>query len=286
MPPAEAAPSWSDFVAGLELFRDPIVCGAAAGLVLGFLGVYIVLRRMVFVSAAITHSAGLGVALAYYAQIHLGLARAASPTGAAFLFGLGSTLLLGASPRRLRLTRESVIGLVFILCSGGALLIGDRISQESHDIHAILFGTAVMVSKADLHATLALGALVLALHLWARRGLVFASFDAESARVQRLPVRLLDAGLLLSVGLMVSVTTRALGAMPVFAFSVLPAMAALSLCRRLGPAFVVAATLGVVSAAAGYVLSFFLRLPVGATQTVLAALIAAVCMAGRAVRAR
>ena len=79
MPPAEAAPSWSDFVAGLELFRDPIVCGAAAGLVLGFLGVYIVLRRMVFVSAAITHSAGLGVALAYYAQIHLGLARARQP---------------------------------------------------------------------------------------------------------------------------------------------------------------------------------------------------------------
>ena len=55
---------------------------------------------------------------------------------------------------------------------------------------------------------------------------------------------------------------------------------------RLGPAFVVAATLGFCSAAAGYVLSFFLRLPVGATQTVLAALIAAVCMAGRAVRAR
>jgi zinc transport system permease protein len=279
--PAEAL-GWADFWGGWDLFRDAILCGAAAGLVLGFIGIYVVLRRMVFVSAAITHSAGLGVALAYYAQIHLaGWKAAASPTGAAFLFGLASTLLLGIDPKRLRLPRESLIGLVFIFASGAALLVGDRISQESHDIHAILFGTAAVVSTTDFHATLWTGGLVLLGHLWLRRGLVFASFDPEGAQVQQLPVRLLDALLLLSVGLMVSVTTRALGAMPVFAFSVLPAIAALGCCRRLSTAFALAAGLGVFAAVTGYFCSFFLRFPVGACQTVVAAAPAGLSLLGR-----
>ena len=277
--PAEPVVSWADFVAGLELFFDPILCGAVAGLVLGLLGVYVVLRRMVFVAAAITHSAGLGVALAFYAQIHLGLGVAASPLLGSLALGLGSTLLLALDPRRIRLTRESVIGLIFILASGATLLVGDRISQESHDIHDIIFGTAVLVSKQDLHITLAVGGLVLGGQLWLRRGLAFATFDPDGARVQGLPVRLLDAALLLSVGLMVSVTTRALGAMPVFAFSVLPAMAALALTRRMGPALALAAALGAAAAVLGYMASFFLRLPVGASQTVVAALMAASALA-------
>ena len=275
---AEAAPTWAEFVEGLEIFIDPILCGGAAGLVLGYLGVYVVLRRMVFVSAAITHSAGLGVACSFYGQIHLGLGLLASPVLGAFIFGMGSTLLLAVRPERMGLTKESLIGLTFIFASGAALLVGDRISQESHDIHAIIFGTAVLVSRQDLYTVLGVGAAVLALHLWLRRGLVFASFDPDGARVQGLPVRALDFLLLLSIGLMVSVTTRALGAMPVFAFSVLPAMTALSLTRRLGPALLVASSMGLTAAVLGYVASFFLRFPVGATQTVVATAFAVVAM--------
>jgi zinc transport system permease protein len=278
----EPTASWSAFVAGLDIFLDPMLCGAVAGLVLGFLGVYVVLRRMVFVSAAVTHSAGLGVALAFYAQIHLGAGHALNPVYGAFVFGIGSTLLLALNPERLRLTHESLVGLCFIFASGAALLVGDRISQESHDIHAIIFGTAVLVSKADLWATLAVGGVMLALHVWLRRGFAAVSFDPESAQVQRLPVRLLDGMLLLSVGLMVSVTTRALGAMPVFAFSVLPAMAALALGIRLRWALAVAAALGALSAVLGYIASFFLHFPVGASQTVVAAIFAGLAMAAGA----
>jgi zinc transport system permease protein len=234
---------------------------------------------MVFVSAAITQSAGLGVACAFYAQIHLSQHFSPSAVLGAFVFGLGSTLLVAANPSRLHLTRESIIGLVFVFTSGAALLVGDRISQESHDIHSILFGSAVLVSKADLYSTLGVGGVLLALHVWLFRGFLFATFDSESARVQHLPVKLLDGLLLLSIGLMVSVTTRALGAMPVFAFSVLPAIAALSLSRRAGRVFAIAALLGAASAVLGYLFSFFLRFPVGASQTVVASLLAGLAIA-------
>jgi zinc transport system permease protein len=47
---ATLAELWQNF----ELFRDAIFCALFSGVLLGFLGVYVVLRRMVFASAAIS----------------------------------------------------------------------------------------------------------------------------------------------------------------------------------------------------------------------------------------
>ena len=88
--------SWAQFWDAYELFRDPMLCALIAGGVLGFLSVYVVLRRMVFVSAAVTQSAGLGVALAFFAEIHLGLHVA--PTVGAVGLSLLATLLLMMEP--------------------------------------------------------------------------------------------------------------------------------------------------------------------------------------------
>ena len=47
----------SDFFAAWELFREPALAGAVAGLLLGWVGLYVALRRMVFLSAAMTQTA-------------------------------------------------------------------------------------------------------------------------------------------------------------------------------------------------------------------------------------
>ncbi len=274
--------TWQAFADGWELFRDPILCGLAAGAVLGFLGVYIVLRRMVFVSAAVTQSAGLGVALAFFAEIHMGFR--VDPVLGAVCLALVATMLLAMDPRSLKLPREVLLGFAFALSGGATLIVGDHISQEAHDVQSILFGSAVLVRAFDLKMVLLTGGLVSALHIWWFRGVAFASFDPEAAQVQGLPVRFLTTFVLVSVGAMVGVAARALGALPVFAFSTLPAAIALALGLRLPWAFVVASALGAIGGALGYVLAFFLELPVGGTQTVfLSALFVAVLL-GRLAR--
>src|SRR6185369_9426586 len=117
---SDAVSSWSAFIGGWEIFRNPLLCALAAGAVLGFLGVFIVLRRMVFVSAGVTQSAGLGVALAFYLDIHLGL-HIDPLVGAAALALLATLAVSIDSGRILRLPRESLLGLVFALSGGGAV---------------------------------------------------------------------------------------------------------------------------------------------------------------------
>jgi zinc transport system permease protein len=261
-------PSWAAFSGAWELFREPLLCALVAGAVLGFLGVFVVLRRMVFVSAGVTQSAGLGVALAFYLDIHAGLHI--DPLLGAAVLALAATLVLSLDSTVLRVPRETLLGLVFALSGGGAVLLGDRISQEAHDIESILFGSAVLVRPLDLVIVLSAGALVLGVCVWWLRGLVFASFDPDAARVQGLPVALLDRTLFVCIGLMVGVSARALGSLPVFAFSVLPAAAALLLGLRLPWALAVATALGALAGVAGYLFAFFYQFPVGGSQTVIA----------------
>jgi len=197
-----------------------------------------------------------------------------------------ATLVFVANPVRLHLTRESVLGFVFLASGAGAVIIGDRITQEAHDLSAILFGSAVMVQPVDVVLVGSAAFFLLGGHLLLLRALIFAGYDPKGARVQGLPVRGLNGFLFLSVGLAVALCTRALGALPVFAFSVLPAMTALVLTSRLGVVFAVATVVGALSGVVGYGISFRAEMPVGATQSGLAAALFAAALVYRLVARR
>lgn len=264
---------WADFIAGWSLFQDPILVGTAAGATLGLLGVFIVLRRMVFISAALSQAAGLGVALAFYGQIHLGLpAWLATPRLGALLTTLATVLLMRRDSRHL--SQEGLLGLVYLLATAGALMVGTRITQEAHDIQAILFGSGVLVRPEDTVWVLGAAGIIVSLFLWWRRGLLFATLNPDEARVGRLPVAMLQLVLLGAIAVMVSISTRALGALPVFAFSVLPALAAVLLARSPGMALSLATLLGALAGGGGYLLAFFGEFPVGASQTAVCVFIA------------
>jgi zinc transport system permease protein len=292
------APTFAAFVANWPLFRDAVLTATFAGALLGFLGVQVVLRRMVFASSAIAQAAALGVALSFWVPAaidpvahaaghsgapasHLALSVLFEPVLWAIAASLLATLTLVANPVRLGLTRESILGLVFLSSGAGAVIVGDRIHQETHDLAAILFGSAVVVQPADLMLVAAAALVLLGVHLLLWRSLVFVAFDPVGASVQGLPVRRLNAFVFLAVGLAVALCTRALGALPVFAFSVLPAMAALALTRDLRAVFAVATVVGAFSGSAGYALSFRAELPVGATQSATAAVALGVAVGTR-----
>lgn len=272
----ESAPSLEDLRLALSLFRDPILCAVVAGGVLGYLSVFVILRRMVFVTAALTQSAGLGVALAFWLGIHLELA--VPPIVGALGVSLLAAGALTITGQRLHLSRETVLAAVWLTGSAGAVLVGSRITQEAHDVSAILFGSAVLVRPLDLWLVTGSGAVVLAVTVAVGRVLVFVGFDRDGARVQGLPVRWLEFGFLAGLTWMVSISTRALGALPVFAFAVLPGTAALLASPRLGLALPLALIVGATSGGLGYLIAFFVDTPVGATQaaTALALALAAV----------
>ncbi len=145
-------------------------------------------------------------------------------------------------------------------------------------------GVRLSPSREHLWIVLGVGGVGLALVMVSARALVFSGFDHDGARVQGVPVRWLELGLLVVVSVVVASATRALGALPVFAFSVLPAIAALLVSPRLSWAFPLALAGGAFAGLAGYLFAFFASFPVGASQTAVAVALVVVAVPIRLLR--
>jgi zinc transport system permease protein len=264
-----------DFVSAREIWEVPLAASVVAGALLGFLGVYVVLRRTVFVSAALTQvsTVGLVATLLVEERLHIETEHASEQLAVAIACSAVAALLLGAFRPR-RLPAEATVGASWVVASALVVLGASQLVHAAHDLGGLVFGNAVAVPPSDLAVIAVVAAVATAVHAAFSKELAFVSFDSETARALGMRVWLWDAVLFLTIGVAIPPTARALGALPVFAFLTLPAAAALLLRVGFKEAFALAAAFGVLAASIGYVASWLWELPTGATMVAVAAILA------------
>jgi zinc transport system permease protein len=263
------------FLEAREIWEVPLLASVVAGALLGALGVYVVLRRTAFVSAALTQISTLGLVatLLVEERFHVEREHPSEQLAVAIVFSVLGALVLGAFRPR-RLPAEATVGASWVVASSLVVLGASRLVHAAHDLGGLVFGNAVAVPASDLAVIVVVAALATAVHFLFAKELAFASFDPETAEALGVRVRLWDSVLFVTLAVAIPPAARALGALPVFAFLTLPASGALLLRVGFRPAFAVAAGMGVAAAAGGYVLSWVWEIPTGATMVALAALLA------------
>jgi zinc transport system permease protein len=271
---------FAEFWAGRELWREPLMAGVLAAALLSYLGVFVVLRRMVFVSAALSEISGVGVATAFYVgsvagidpHSHGAIPVLLEPVWFSLVFACVAAALFSLRPGHRKLAPETIVGLGYIVASALVLAIlnSPRIAQEAHAVGDILFGNAVTVPRAQIYALGAAGAAAVLAHALFFKELLFVSYDPETAVVQGVGVFRYEMLLNVIIAIVISVATRAVGALPVFAFTVVPAAAALMLTENIRATIPLSIVFGVIAAAVGYYVSWIEQLPTGATMVVVA----------------
>jgi zinc transport system permease protein len=272
-------------------FWLPVVCvSAATAAAASAGGVQLLTRRAVFLPAALAQASALGVVLCFLAGHRWGLPLDRwfmDP----FLWAVAAGVLasLGLSQPRERgvLTRDWLLGAVFVLASSGILLLGSLVPQETHDIQGLLSGSGVALGAGDATFPVVTSALVLGFHLLLLRPLSGVAFDPAHARVQGLPVGLLEGALFVLLGVGVAASTKVSGSIPAFAFSIFPPLAALALVRNFWWVVPVAAALGAAGSFLGYWFAFQTGLPAGASMAAMVGVMALVGLgisAGRRAR--
>ncbi len=259
-----------------DFWRDAVAGTLIAAAMLGYLGVHVLLRRVVFVGAALTQVSGVGIAASFWLASFLALPDAhqpdhplwLSPQLFALAFALGAALLFSLVREGRRLSVEAVVGLGWVLASAALLLVlsSGRIVQEAHEVDDLLYGNAVLISPAQVRLLAGVASAVLAVHLLFFRQFMFVSYDAEMARTLGHRTRLVDLALFATLGVGISFAVRVLGALPAFGFLVVPAASALLLVRRAHHAFPLAALFGAAGGALGYYLAFTQSYPTGAAM--------------------
>jgi zinc transport system permease protein len=281
--------SVDEFIKSYFLWRDPMIVGAVSGAICGFLGVFVVLRRIVFVGAMLSQVSSFGVALAFYMggfAAFSSLGSMIDPFAISLIMTALAALFFALKKDFFRISQEGAIGFGYLLASGAVVIIGNLITHEAHDIADILFGSAVVVDPKEVYIVPAVAFFSILIHWIFFKDFIFVSFDPETAQLFKYPVRILNTVLLLTVGIVIAVTTRALGALPVFGLTVLPPLTALFLTESLNRVFLLSVLIGVLSAVLGYFFSFILSLPTGASITTCASLFFLIGICWREIRIR
>jgi len=229
-------------------FAVPFMGRALAELVLlavvcGPVGVFVFVRRLSFVSDALTHTVFPGVVVGWLAGGLSGLVLGA------LVAALVTAVVLALLGRGRALTDDAstAVALTAMFSIGVALV--SRQATYTSDLTAFLFGRILTVTPQQLAETAALAAVVLIMLAFAARALLFRAFDPAGARAAGFRIGALDLWLNVLVALVVVAAVRAAGTILVVALLIVPSAAARSVARR--PATMALAG-SVLIAAAGY----------------------------------
>ena len=232
-----------------EFMRRALIAALLVALLCGYLGVYVVLKRIVFVGVALAEMSSAGVAL--------GLLLGFSPLWASALLTLAGTILFSLRLASRRFPNETSIGLVYALAAAvGVMLIAKNAHGEA-EMLKLMQGDVLTVDSAE---TLQMGVVffVVALaHALFRKEWTLVSFDRDQATTLGWNAGLWDFTLFLSIGISIALSIRAGGVLLTSAMLVMPAATALLLCDRMKNALLVAPILGATSVVLGLHFSLF-----------------------------
>jgi zinc/manganese transport system permease protein len=227
-----------------------------------YLGVHVVERGVIFVDLSLAQIAALGTTVAYLMgnELH-------SPT--AYFYSLGFTFL-GAAVfsfsrvhRKTRIPQEAIIGIVYAVSAGIAILVMSKATQETEK--EMLVGNILSVTWPELFKTAVLYTLVGVFHYIFRERFLLISLNELEAERRGWNIRFWDFLFYVSFGFVVTSSVAIAGVLLVFCFLIVPSVTAMLFARRLGPRLAIGWTMGALVSAGGVTLSYTLDLPTGAT---------------------
>jgi manganese/iron transport system permease protein len=249
----------------LPFMQRALIEALLLGMLGGVVSVFVLLRRLAFVSDALTHTVFPGVVLGYL------VAQTRGIVWGALLFAVLSAVLLTVLSANRRVTEDATLAILLTgFFSIGVVLVSRRTSYTA-DLTGFLFGRILFVDRQEIVQTAAVAAVVLIALAALGKEFLLRAFDPDGAAALGYRLPLLDLALNLLVALVVVAAVRAVGTVLVIALLVVPAAAGRLLSDRLIvilPMAVAAGGLaGWLGLAASYQASVYhgLRLASGAT---------------------
>jgi len=257
----------------------------------GWVGVWLLLRRMALMGDAVSHSLLPGIVIAFF----LAGSRATGPLFlGAVAVGLLTVFAVEAIHQNSRIKADAAMGITFAaLFALGVLMVTTMAAHIDLDADCVLYGELVFVPLADPVSFLGLslgtvpvarmGGVLLALGLGMLifyRPLLITTFDAGLARSLGLNPRLYHYGLMTVLSIVIVSGFEAVGAILVIAMLILPGATALLMTERLPWVFFWTTLLAALYALLGFHLDVWLNATTAGAMVSVALLVFLVVWAG------
>lgn len=271
---------------GSPFMRRALVEALLLAVIGAVVSVFVVLRKLAFVSDVLTHTVFPGVVIGFL------VAGSGGIVWGALAFAVLSAVLLTLLAARAEVTEDASMAIVLTGFFAVGVILVSRRSSYTADLTAFLFGRILTVDTRQIVVTAVIGAVVLLALGLLRKELLFRAFDPAGAAARGYRVLVLDLVLNLAVALVVVAAVRAVGTVLVIALLVVPGAAGRLLSDRLAGILAAAVAVAALAGWLGLVASWRasvdhgVRLASGATVVLALVVLYALAAAVAAVRSR
>lgn len=246
----------------VEMFSYPFlvrafIVGLLVSLCASMLGVSLVLKRYSMIGDSLSN-VGFG-ALAVAMSLN------AAPLAVAIPVVIIAAFLLMHLNENSLIKGDAAIALV----STGALAIGVLVvsltTGMNMDVCNYMFGSILVMSKADVYLSVTLSLIVIVLYVFCYHKMFAITFDETFAKATGVNVRLYKNLLALLTALTIALGMRMMGALLISSLIVFPALTAMRLCTSFKFVMINATIISVVCFFCGLVISYVYATPTGAS---------------------
>jgi len=228
-----------------------------ASITAGFIGTHIVTRKMVFLSGGITHASFGGIGIGYYAGF--------SPVAGAAIFGVLSALGIEYLSIHQKIREDSAIGILWAFGMAVGIIFIYLTPGYSPNLMSYLFGSILTVTDADI---IALGIMSVVLLIYFGvfyRTILYISYDEIFARTYSSYVNIFKYVTTSLIALTIVLNIRMAGVILVLSLLTIPPNISMLFTRNYRKIIMFSMISGFSGAAAGFIISYYAGIPVGAT---------------------
>lgn len=244
--------------------RYALIVGVLIALCSSLLGVTLVLRRFSFIGDGLSHVAFGAIAIA--GVLHLAEARMLFVMPVTVL----SAVLLLRTGKNTKIKGDSAVAMISV----GAMALGYLImnvfstsTNLSGDVCSTLFGSMsiLTLTKTEVWLCIGLSIAVLVIFVLFYNKLFAVTFDEDFARAAGMKVDAFNLMIAVVVAVIIVLAMNLVGSLLISALIVFPAMSAMRVYKSFRSVTICAASVSVVCAVAGILVSIVASTPVGST---------------------
>lgn len=233
-----------------------LMAAVLVGLLCSTISFFVVLKRLSFLGAGISHTALGGIAI--------GLVLGIDPIITGSVFAVGTAMSTGYISRIGRVGEDTIIGIYYATGMAMGIALISSFKGYYPELFALLFGNILSVTVRDLTIIAFVLIFVLLFIILFFKELLAICFDEEMAIAGGLPVNLIYMGLLAAIGLTVMVSIQLVGVVLVAALIVIPGAISYRLSKNYRAMLWLSLLFGLGGSIGGLLISYFFPVPPGA----------------------
>ena len=261
-----------------EFFVRGLISATLVGGLCGFIGVYIVLKRMSYIGHGLSHAVFGGAVVSYVMSINFFVG--------ASVWGFVSALLINMTTRKRMIGADAAIGIVTTASFAVGIALISRFRTFTRSFDAALFGNILGVTNGDLVAIILVVILSAVIIIVGYKFFLFATFDSEVARYYGVPTGWVDSMLALVLAATIVVSIQVLGVTMIAAAIVIPPIVARLLTNSFANMMLLSAGVGAFCGMGGIYMSYYIDVSSGATVVLFSAALFMLVLTFTGIRSR